>query len=267
MVYYKSQEEIELIRASCLIVSKTLALVGSLIKPGVSAAKVDKEAESMIRDFGAYPTFKGYGGFPGSLCVSVNEEVVHGIPYDTKFFKEGDLVSVDCGANINGFHGDSAYTFIIEGASEEHIQLCRITNESLYRAIAAARLGNYLGDIGFAVQDFAERKHKYGVVRELVGHGIGKELHESPQVPNYGKAGKGLKLKEGLVIAIEPMINLGTQHVRTAKDGWSVITADKKPSAHYEHTVAITHNGADVLSDHSFLENSIRNNVDLVKPL
>jgi len=267
MVYYKTQEEIELIRSSCLLVSKVLAHLATLIKPGVLSSKLDKEAETMILDHGAQPTFKGYGGFPGSICFSVNEEVVHGIPSDKKVIQDGDLVSIDCGAYLNGFHGDSAYTFILKGASEEKIQLCRITKECLYRAIAVAIPGNHLGDIGFAVQDLAEIKNKYGVVRELVGHGVGKELHESPQVPNYGKPGKGLKLKEGLVIAIEPMVNLGTKSVRTASDGWSILTTDKKPSAHYEHTIAITKNAPDVLSDHSFLELAIDGNPDLIKAI
>lgn len=267
MVYYKTSEEIELIRNSCLLVSKVLAHLGSLIKPGILPSVLDKEAETMIMDHGAKPTFKGYGGFPASICFSLNEEVVHGIPSDNKVIKEGDLVSIDCGAYLNGYHGDSAYTFILDGANQEDIQLCKVTKECLYQAIAVALPGNHLGDIGFAVQDLAERKHKYGVVRELVGHGVGKELHESPQVPNYGKPGKGLKLKEGLVIAIEPMVNLGTKSVRTAKDGWSILTNDKKASAHYEHTIAITKNGPDVLSDHSFLELAIESNRDLIKPI
>ncbi len=263
MVYYKTDEEIELIRASCLLVSKVLAHVGSLIRPGLSADIIDREAETLIRDHGAVPSFKGYGGFPATLCVSVNEIVVHGIPSSQQVFQESDVISVDCGAYMNGFHGDSAYTFVMKGAAREVVELCEVTNQSLYKGIGAAIEGNRLGDIGFAIQHFTEGQHGYGVVRELVGHGVGKDLHESPQVPNYGKRGRGLKLKEGLVIAIEPMINMGKHQVETAQDKWSIITRDRKVSAHYEHTVAVGKNNADILSDHSLLYEAVASNDNL----
>ncbi|MEY2949335.1 MAG: hypothetical protein RLZZ248_536 [Bacteroidota bacterium] len=263
MVYYKTEEEIELIRVSCLIVSKVLAHVGSLIRPGISADKLDLEAETLIRDHGAVPSFKGYGGFPATLCVSVNEVVVHGIPKKNQFFEESDIISVDCGAYLNGFHGDSAYTFVMKGASSDVIQLCEVTHQSLYKGISAAMEGNRLGDIGHAIQYLTEGQHGYGVVRDLVGHGVGRELHESPQVPNYGRRGRGLKLKEGLVIAIEPMINLGRYTVETAPDNWSIITSDRKVSAHYEHTVAVGKGKADILSDHSMLYETVASNDNL----
>lgn len=260
MIFYKTDEEIEAIRESCLLVCKTLAHVGSIVKPGISGAKIDKAAEELIRDHNAIPSFKGYRGFPATLCVSVNEQVVHGIPTKDQIFKDGDIVSVDCGVFMNKFHGDSAYTFALGEVSEDVMALCRATNASLYKAIDNAVAGKRLGDISFAVQHYVERVHKYGVVRELVGHGIGRELHEAPEVPNYGKRGRGIKLKEGLVIAIEPMVNLGRKEVRTSKDGWTVFAKDRKPSAHYEHTVAIRKSQADILSDHSFIEEAIRNN-------
>jgi methionyl aminopeptidase len=263
MVYYKTSEEIELIRTSCLIVSKVLAHVGSLIRPGMTADVIDREAETLIRDHGAVPSFKGYGGFPATLCVSVNEIVVHGIPHEKQVFGESDVISVDCGAYLNGFHGDSAYTFVMQGASPEVVQLCEVTNQSLYKGINVAIEGNKLGDIGFAIQNYTEGQHGYGVVRELVGHGVGRELHESPQVPNYGKRGRGLKLKDGLVIAIEPMINMGKHQVEIASDGWSIITIDKKVSAHYEHTVAVGKGKADILSDHSLLYETVASNDNL----
>lgn len=263
MVYYKTNDEIELIRASCLLVSRVLAHVGSLIRPGMTADVIDREAETIIRDYGAVPSFKGYGGFPATLCVSVNEIVVHGIPNSKNVFGEKDIISVDCGAFLNGFHGDSAYTFVMKGATPEVIELCTVTNQSLYKGIGAAIAGNRLGDIGFAIQHFTEGQHGYGVVRELVGHGIGKELHESPQVPNYGKRGRGLKLKEGLVIAIEPMINMGKYQVETAPDKWSIITKDRMVSAHYEHTVAVKKGHADILSDHTMLYETVASNDNL----
>jgi len=248
MIYYKTEEEIELIRQSCLLVCKALAHVGSIIRPGISGAQIDKEAEELIRDNGAIPGFKGYRGFPSTLCISVNEGVVHGIPSKTEF-KDKDVVSVDCGTFMNGFFGDSAYTFALGDVDEKVMKLLHITNEALYRGIEAATAGNRIGDIGHAVQDFCEKKHRYGVVRELVGHGIGRELHEAPEVPNYGKRGKGQLLKEGLVIAIEPMVNLGRKEVRQADDGWTIITKDKLPSAHYEHSVVVRKKKAELLSD------------------
>ncbi|MCO6487309.1 MAG: type I methionyl aminopeptidase [Phaeodactylibacter sp.] len=260
MVFYKTDEEIEYIRESCLLVCQALAHVAGIIRPGISGAEIDKAAEELIRDHGAVPSFKGYNGFPATLCVSVNEHVVHGIPSRDQIFREGDLVSVDCGAYLNGFHGDSAYTFALGEVEEEVMELCRVTNTSLYKAIDAAVVGNRLGDIGFAVQQYVEREHKYGVVRELVGHGIGRELHEAPEVPNYGKRGRGPLLKEGLVIAIEPMVNLGRKEVRTEADGWTVYAKDRKPSAHYEHTVAIRKDHTETLSDHAPIEDAIRKN-------
>ena len=263
MVFYKTDEEIEYIRESCLLVCKALAHVASMIRPGISGAEIDKEAEELISDHGAVPSIKGYDGFPATLCVSVNEHVVHGIPSQDQIFNDGDLVSVDCGAYLNGFHGDSAYTFALGDVKEEVMELCRVTNTSLYKAIDAAIAGNRLGDIGFAVQQYVEREYKYGVVRELVGHGIGRDLHEAPEVPNYGKRGRGVQLKEGLVIAIEPMVNLGRKEVRTEADGWTVYAKDRKPSAHYEHTVAIRKDHTEILSDHTSIEEAIGQNANV----
>jgi len=264
VVYYKTQEEIELIRASCLLVCKALAQVAGIIRPGISGDQIDRLAEELIRDHGAVPAFKGYNGFPSTLCVSVNEQVVHGIPTRDMVFNDGDIVSVDCGVFMNQFHGDAAYTFALGEVSEEVMELCRVTNTSLYKGIEQAQAGNRLGDISYAIQHYVEREHRYGVVRELVGHGIGKSLHEAPEVPNYGKRGKGIKLQEGLVIAIEPMVNLGRKEVRTAKDGWTVFSRDRKPSAHYEHTVAIRKGApADILSDHRLIEAEIAKNEEV----
>ncbi|MEM1322788.1 MAG: type I methionyl aminopeptidase [Bacteroidota bacterium] len=259
MVFYKTDEEVELIRKSCLLVCKALAHVATLIRPGVTGEMIDKEAEMLIRDHQASPGFKGYRGFPATLCISINEAVVHGIPSD-KEFQDGDIVSVDCGSYLNGFFGDSAYTFALGDVPESTMELLRVTNTSLYKAIEMATKGNRLGDIGFAVQSYCEREHRYGVVRELVGHGIGRELHEAPEVPNYGKRGGGAKLKEGLVIAIEPMVNLGKKEIRQSKDGWTIITKDRKPSAHYEHTIAVGKEKADILSDHRMIEEAIMKN-------
>ena len=262
MIYYKTKEEIELIRKSCLLVSKTLTLVGSLLKPGIRGSEIDKQAEELIRDHNAIPGFKGYHGFPSTLCVSKNEQVVHGIPTDEEF-KDGDIVSVDCGVLMNEFYGDAAYTFAIGDIDEEVMKLLVVTKESLAKGIEQAVKGNRVGDISHAIQSFCEREHDYGVVRELVGHGLGKSLHEAPEVPNYGKRGGGTKLQEGLVIAIEPMVNLGRKEVKQLDDGWTIITKDKKPSAHYEHTIAVTEAGADILSDHSIVEEAIKNNKEL----
>lgn len=261
-IYYKTDEEVELIRASNLMVSRTLGLVGELLRPGITGKKIDAEAEMFIRDNGGIPSFKGYGGFPATLCVSLNEAVVHGIPNKLEF-KEGDIVSVDCGVYLNGFHGDSAFTFAIGEVNEEIMKLLRVTQESLYLGIEQAIAGNRIGDISFAIQNHTEKKHGYGVVRELVGHGVGKELHEKPEVPNYGKKGKGVLLKDGLVIAIEPMINLGGKRISQLNDGWTILTSDRKPSAHFEHSVVVRRNKADILSDHAFVEKSIKNNPNL----
>ena len=259
MIVYKSAEQIELIRQSCLLVSKTLSHVASLFRLGVTGKELDKEAETLIRDHGAIPGFLGYNDFPATLCISKNEEVVHGIP-DSYEFREGDIASIDCGVFMNGFFGDAAYTFALKELKSETLRLLQITKASLYKGIEMAIVGKRLGDISFAIQEFTERRNGYGVVRELVGHGVGENLHEEPEVPNYGKRGKGIKLQEGLVIAIEPMINLGTRKVKQAKDGWTVITGDKKPSAHFEHTVAVRKSTADILSDHSSVEMEIEKN-------
>lgn len=263
-IIYKTEEEIELIRQNCLLVSKTLAFVGEHLKEGVTGNELDKKAEEFIRDHGALPGFKGYNGFPSTLCISKNEVVVHGIPDDIPF-KEGDIVSVDCGVYHNEYYGDAAYTFALGDVGEETMKLLVVTKDSLYKGIDAAVRDGRLGDISYAIQHHAERVHGYTVVRELVGHGLGKNLHEKPEVPNYGKRGKGVKLQEGLVIAIEPMINLGKKNIAQSDDGWTVYTRDRKPSAHYEHTITVRNGKADILSDHSFLEAAIEKNIELEK--
>lgn len=260
---FKTSEEVELIRQSCLLVSKALGRVAEIIRPGVTGDFINKEAETLIRDHGGVPGFLGYGDFPATLCVSKNEGVVHGIP-TAEEFKEGDIVSVDCGVFMNNFYGDSAFTFVMQGTDDEVIELCTVTRTSLYKGIEQAVVGNRIGDIGFAIQDYTEKKHKYGVVRELVGHGIGRNLHEAPEVPNYGRRGRGPLLKKGLVIAIEPMINLGTRRVMQSPDGYTIITKDKKPSAHYEHTVLVGNPDPDILSDHSLVEDAIKNNSEVI---
>lgn len=255
-VYYKTEDEIGLLRESSLLVGKTLAEVAKLIKPGVTTLDLDAVAEEFIRDNDAVPGFKGYGGFPNSLCTSVNAEVVHGIP-NNRPLEEGDVVSVDCGVLKNGFYGDSAYTFAVGEIAPEVEALLRVTKESLNLAIEQAIAGMRIGDIGYAVQNHAE-SHGYGVVRELVGHGLGKSLHESPEVPNYGRRGNGMKLREGLVLAIEPMINLGVKEVRQAEDGWTIVTADGLPSAHFEHDVVIRKGKAEVLSTFKWIEEVLK---------
>ncbi|MEI6488964.1 MAG: type I methionyl aminopeptidase [Bacteroidota bacterium] len=255
-LYYKTKEEIELIRESSLLVGKALAEVAKVIKPGVSTLFLDKVAFEFINDNNAVPAFLNYNGFPNSLCISVNEAVVHGIPGKYEL-KDGDIVSVDCGVVKNGFFGDSAYTFAIGEVKAEVLKLLAITKESLYKAIDTAVVGKRLGDIGDAVQSLAEA-NGYGVVRELVGHGIGRDLHESPEVPNYGKRGSGMKLQEGLVIAIEPMINLGKRGVKQENDGWTIITSDRLPSAHFEHTVAVGKEKADILSSFEDIEEALK---------
>lgn len=259
MIQYKSPEEIELMRISSLMVSATHAALVPFIKPGVTLKYLDKIAEEYIKDKGGYPAFLGYNGFPASLCISVNEEVVHGIPSGREV-KEGDLLSVDCGVKKDGYFGDSAFTFPVCVTDTNHLKLLKITLESLSKGIEQVKVGNRIGDIGYAIQYHTEKLNGYGVVRELVGHGIGKKLHESPDVPNYGKRGNGLKMIAGLVIAIEPMINLGTHKVKQLSDGWTIKTADNKPSAHFEHTVAVTEKGPDVLSNHELIFNEIKKN-------
>lgn len=251
-IYYKSLEEIELIRESSLLVSKTLAEVAKIIRPGVTTLALDKMAYEFIKDHGAVPAFLNYGGFPNSLCISPNEQVVHGIP-SAHVIEEGDLISVDCGVIKNNYFGDSAYTFSIGEVDAEKQRLCKVTQECLNLAIDKAVVGMRVGDIAFAVQHHAET-NGFGVVRELVGHGVGVKLHEKPEVPNYGKRGSGIKLEEGMVIAIEPMINAGKAGVKFWADGWTVTTIDSKPSAHFEHTVAVKKGKADVLSTFSLIE-------------
>lgn len=257
-LFYKTKEEIELIRESSLLVGKTLAEVAKVIKPGVTTLFLDKIAEEFIRDNKAVPAFKGYHGFTGTLCVSVNSQVVHGIPGKYEL-KDGDIVSVDCGTVKNGFFGDSAYTFPIGEVNAETLNLLKVTKESLYKAIEVAIVGSRLGDIGAAVQQHAET-NGYSIVRELVGHGIGRDLHEAPEVANYGKRGSGLKLQEGLVIAIEPMVNMGKKAIIHEKDGWTIRTADNLPSAHFEHTVAIGKTKADILSSFEEIEKVLNKN-------
>lgn len=257
MIHYKSAEEIELIRISSLMVSRTHAAVVPYIKPGVTTAKLDAIAEEFIRDNGGQPAFKGYRGFPATLCISVNEEVVHGIPSE-RVVKESDVLSVDCGVKKDGYFGDSAFTYPIGEVSLEIKHLLKTTLESLYKGIEVAKVGSRMGDVGYAIQYHTEKLNGYGVVRELIGHGVGRQLHEEPDVPNYGRRGNGLKLQKGLVIAIEPMINLGTHRVKQLRDGWTIVTADGQPSAHFEHTVAVTDEGALALSDHELIFNEIK---------
>jgi methionyl aminopeptidase len=259
MIYYKTIEEIERIRESSLLVARTLAEVAKRIGPGVTSLELDKLAEDFIRDHGAIPAFKGYNGFPASLCISPNNEVVHGIP-NNKAFKEGDIVSVDCGVLKNEYYGDSAYTFPIGEVSDAVRNLLRVTKESLYRGIDAAVEGRRLQDISFEIQSYCE-SHGYSVVRELVGHGIGRKLHEAPEVPNFGKRGSGPKLKQGLVIAIEPMINMGRKNVLHGKDGWTITTQDGLPSAHFEHTIAIGKEKAEILSSFRFIEEALNEQI------
>ncbi|MGB4842830.1 MAG: type I methionyl aminopeptidase [Ferruginibacter sp.] len=262
MIHYKSKAEIELMRESSLLVSETLALVAAAIKPGITTMQLDKIAEEFIRDNKASASFKGYHGFPYTCCISVNDAVVHGFPTNEEL-KSGDVVSVDVGVFKNGFHGDSAYTFGVGEISNEIKQLMKVTKESLYKGIEKATHGNRVGDIAFAIQEHTEKLHGYGVVRDLVGHGLGRSLHEEPQVPNFGKRGTGAKLKEGLTIAIEPMINLGTKDIFYDKDGWTIRTADGKPSAHYEHDVCIQKGKADILSSFTGIEAAEKANDNL----
>ncbi|MDQ6756788.1 MAG: type I methionyl aminopeptidase [Bacteroidota bacterium] len=259
MINYKTQEEIEIMRQSCLLVGETHAAIAKLIKPGITTMQLNTVAEEFITDNGAYPSFKNYRGYPFATCISVNDAVVHGFP-NNKELKEGDLISIDIGAFKNGYHGDSAYTYGIGNISDEVKQLMRVTKESLYKGIEKAIIGNRVGDIAFAIQEYTERRHRYGVVRELVGHGVGMSLHEDPQIPNYGKRGSGPKLTEGIVIAIEPMINLGKKYVVNDKDGWTVRTRDGKPSAHYEHNVCVKKDKADILSSFTSIESAEKAN-------
>ncbi len=252
MIHYKSIEEIELIKESADILGRAHGEIAKLVKPGISTSKLDKLAEEFIKDNGGVPSFKNYNGFPYTLCISPNEQVVHGFPND-KELEDGDVLSIDCGVFYKGFHSDSAYTYAVGNVKEEILELLRVTKESLYKGIEKAVVGNRTGDIGFAIQHFVEG-YGYTVVRELVGHGVGESLHESPEVPNYGKRGRGAKLKEGMVIAIEPMINLGKRDIVQESDGWTIRTKDRAPSAHFEHTVAITKEGVEILTTHKYIE-------------
>jgi methionyl aminopeptidase len=256
MVYYKTDEEIELVRESSLLVGKTLAEVANCIKPGITTNALDSVAEEFIKDNDAIPGFKGYNGFPATLCISVNSEVVHGIPGD-RMLEDGDIVSIDCGVLKNGFYGDSAYTFAVGEISDELEKLLRTTKESLYEGLEKAKVGGRVGDIGYAVQKYVEERG-YSVVRELVGHGVGKNLHEGPEVPNYGKQGKGLKLQRGLVIAVETMINMKKKEIIQKQDGWTIKTKDDQPSAHFEHSIAISNGSPDVLSTFKYIEEVLK---------
>ena len=252
MIYLKTDEEIELMRAANQLVGRTLAEVAKIIAPGVSTKTLDKRAEEFIRDHGATPAFLGYQGFPGSMCISVNDQVVHGIPSHKTILQEGDIVTLDCGTKLAGFTGDSAYTFAVGEISEEVHKLLKTTKESLYVGIEQAVAGNRTGDIGYAVQRYCEARG-YHVVRELTGHGIGVNLHESPEVPNYGKRGTGTELRNGMCICIEPMINIGSKNVVQERDGWTIRTKTRKPSAHFEHCVAIRDGKADILASFDFI--------------
>jgi len=262
MMICKTDEQVELMRQSALLVSKTLSEVAGTLKPGITTLSIDKMIGTFIRDHHAIPSFLHYKGYPFNSCISVNDVVVHGFP-GSKELNEGDIVSIDIGVILNSWHGDHAYTFAIGNPGNAVVQLIKVTKESLYKGIEKAVAGNYVGDIAYAIQEHTERKHSYGVVRELVGHGLGKNLHEDPQVPNYGKRGSGKKLKEGLVLAIEPMINLGKKDVFTEEDGWTVRTKDGKPSVHFEHDVCVRKLKADILSDYKPIEAAEKANPNL----
>ena len=255
MIKYKSAEQIELMRESAQLVSKTLGMLAPLLVPGAIPLELDKQAEEFIRDHGGEPGFLGMYGFPNSLCMSPNAQVVHGIPGKTPL-QEGDIMSVDCGVFMNGYYGDHAYTFPIGEVDAATAQLLEDTKASLYAGIREVRAGNRLGAIGAAIQEYTESRG-YGVVRELVGHGLGKKMHEEPQVPNYGKRGRGKKIQEGLVIAIEPMINLGTQRIKQLEDGWTILTADGKNSAHFEHDVAVVNGEPEILSTFQYIYDAL----------
>ena len=255
MIQVKTLEEIELMRQSALVVSKTLGLLAKEVKPGVTTLQLDKIAEEFIRSQGAIPGFLGLYDFPNTLCMSPNSQVVHGIP-NNKPLIEGDIISIDCGAIKNGFYGDHAYTFGIGEIAPETKKLLDVTKQSLYEGIRELKVGNRVGDVGFAIQHYAE-KHGYGVVRELVGHGLGKEMHEDPEMPNYGKRGRGKKFIEGMVVAIEPMINLGTHKINQLNDGWTILTRDGKPSAHFEHDVAIVNGKPELLSTFQYIYDAL----------
>ena len=255
MIIVKTREEIELMRESALIVSKTLGALASEVKPGVTTLHLDKLAETFIRDHGAKPGFLGMYGFPNSLCMSPNEQIVHGIP-NSKPLKDGDIISIDCGALKNGFYGDHAYTFEVGEVAPETKKLLQISKESLYKGIAEFKLGNRVGDVGYAIQKYCE-DHGYGIVRELVGHGLGAKMHEDPEMPNYGKRGRGKKFIEGMVVAIEPMVNRGTHRIKQHNDGWTITTRDNEPSAHFEHDVALVDGKPELLSTFKYIYDAL----------
>ena len=256
MIFYKTEEEIQIIRESADILGRAHGEVAKHVRPGIKTKDLDKIAEEFIKDHGATASFKGYNGFPATLCISPNEQVVHGIPGDDEL-KDGDIISIDCGVYYKGFHSDSAYTYPVGDIPQETLALLKATKESLYVGIEEAKFGNRIGDLAYAIQKYVEDRG-YTVVRELVGHGLGRNLHESPEVPNYGKRGRGPKLQEGLVIAIEPMVNLGTRNIVQENDGWTIRTRDRKPSAHYEHTVAIFKDRTEVLTTHKYIEEVVK---------
>ena len=262
MIQVKTKDQIEEMRRSARLVSHTIAEVARVLKPGMTTLAIDKMVGQIIADHGAVPSFLNFQGYPFNACHSVNDVVVHGFAAATEL-REGDILSLDVGVILNGWHGDHAYTFAIGDPGPDVMQLIRVTKESLYKGIEKAVAGQRTGDIGHAIQEYTERQHGYGVVRELVGHGLGKSMHEDPQVPNYGKKGSGVKLREGMVLAIEPMINMGKRNVFTESDGWTIRTSDAKPSVHFEHDVAVGAKKADILSDYSVIEAAERANANL----
>jgi len=262
MIIYKTEAEIAIMRQNATLVSQILGEVAKVLKPGMTTLQIDRLCKTIILDNKSIPTFFNYRGYPFNICASVNDVVVHGFPNNHEL-KDGDVVSIDLGVTRNGFVGEHAYTFVLGEVSDEILQLVRVTKESLYKGIEKAVINNRIGDIAFAIQDYTERKHGYGVVRELVGHGLGRSMHEDPQVPNFGKRGSGPKLKENAVLAIEPMINLGTKDVYTEEDGWTVRTRDGKPSVHFEHNVCVKRNKALILSDFSIIEAAEKTNPNL----
>jgi methionyl aminopeptidase len=262
MIIYKTEAEVALMKEAAVLVSKTLAEVAKVLKPGLTTMQLDKLCADFVRDHHAIPSFLNYHKYPYHICASVNDVVVHGFPNEIAL-QDGDIVSIDLGVILNGWHGDHAYTFAIGEIGEEEKKLIKITKESLYKGIEKATVNNRIGDIGYAIQEHTEYINNYGVVRDLVGHGLGKSLHEDPQVPNYGKRGNGPKMKENLVIAIEPMINMGTKDVYTEDDGWTVRTIDGKVSVHFEHDVCVKKGKALILSDYSFIETAEQANSNL----